>query len=588
VRRTGTLSSPAMDRLCLKDGGPTVTWQAIAEARRQLEREKGTVVKDWGGRLAVALVYPNTYFVGMSSLGVQTLYYLLNQRRDVVCERAFWSPPARRRAAVQPISLESQRPLVDFALLAMSLSFELDYFHAVRILQDSGIPPLARQRDESWPLVIAGGPAITANPEPMAPIFDAIVIGEAELLLDRLVDTVQGTMADKASALQALAQIPGVYIPTLLHSDGVQRRVSRQWVPDLSPFPTHSAVLTPDTEFGDLYLMEIARGCRRGCRFCLAGHVYRPEREHPLASLLEQARHGLQFRDRIGLVSAAVSDHSRIDELVTGLRDMGARISVASLRADSLTEPLVRALAESGTETLTLAPEAGCERLRRVIGKTQSEEALQKAIGWADTYRLGQLKLYFMIGHPTETSADLGSLVEWVAAARRRFARRITINLTPFVPKAHTPFQWAGMMPVEALRERQDYVQQRLRGLGVVVRADHPAWAEVQGVLARGDHRLADVLVSMENPSLAAWRAALSGRGLQAEEFLTERHVDATLPWDVVDMGSSTSQLMRSWQVSQGMVPEQGRQSTETIASVTAPGDMASGCPPAERVGTDE
>jgi len=322
-------------------------------------------------------------------------------------------------------------------------------------------------------------------------------------------------------------------------------------VRDLSRYPAHSVVLTPDTEFGDLYLIEIARGCGRGCRFCLTGHLYRPPRERSLETLLEQAREGLKYRRRIGLVSAAVSDYSRIDELAERLRALGARISVSSLRADSLTETLVRALAESGTQTLTIAPEAGCERLRRVISKTQSEEALLQAVDWAATYRFPQLKLYFMLGHPTETDGDVKALVELVLEIRRRFPRRLIINLTPFVPKAHTPFQWAAMTPAATLRARQDDVKEKLRESRVSVKADSPAWAEVQAVLARGDRRLARVLLKMPRLSLAAWRRALTECGLTAEEFLRERSLDEPLPWQVVDCGISEAFLQREWRLSQ-------------------------------------
>ena len=512
-------------------------WEIIAEAKRILEREEGTIRKDWGGKLPIALIYPNTYYVGMSNLGLQTIYRLLNKRADVVCERVFWSADGE-----QPISLESQRPLADFAALAFSVSFEMDYFNVVDVLRRAGIPPLAEERDESHPLILAGGAAITANPLPLAPLCDALVIGEGEVVVPPLVETLlEGLGEGRDELLEALARIPGVYVP----SQRPARPVRRQWTRDLDAHPTTSAVLTPDTEFGDMYLMEIARGCGRGCRFCLAGYSYRPPRERSLEALLRQAEEGLKRRDRIGLVSAAVSDHSRIGELVTGLRAMGARLSVSSLRVDPLPEALVRALAESGTRTLTMAPEAGSERLRVLINKNVSQDDLMRAAELAARYRFAQLKLYFMIGLPTETDEDMRAIVELVLAARKRFPRRITVNITPFVPKAHTPFQWVAMAPVEILKKRLNYIEQALRPKGIAVRSESPARAAVQGVLARGDERVGRALVSMERRSLAAWRKALRRHGLDATDYLRERSLDEPLPWTVVDAGVSQAYLRR-------------------------------------------
>ncbi len=512
-------------------------WEIIAKAKRTLEREEGTIRKDWGGRLPIALIYPNTYYVGMSNLGLQTIYRLLNEWAEVVCERVFWSAGDE-----QPISLESQRPLADFAVLAFSVSFEMDYFNVVDLLRRAGIPPLAEERDESHPLILAGGAAITANPLPLAPLCDALVIGEGEVVVPALVEALlEGMGQGRDELLRALARIPGVYVPSQRPAHPVQR----QWARDLDAHPTASVVLTPDTEFGDMYLMEIARGCGRGCRFCLAGYSYRPPRERSLEALLRQAGEGLKRRDRIGLVSAAVSDHSRIGELVTGLRAMGARLSVSSLRVDPLPEALVRALAESGTRTLTLAPEAGTERLRALINKNVSQDDLMRAAELAARYRFAQLKLYFMIGLPTETDEDVRAIVELVLATRKRFPRRITVNITPFVPKAHTPFQWVAMAPTEVLRRRLDYLEQALRPQGIAVRSESPAWAAVQGVLARGDERVGRVLVSMERRSLAAWRKALRRHGLDAADYLRERSPDEPLPWTVVDAGVSQAYLRR-------------------------------------------
>jgi len=518
-------------------------WEFIAEAKRILEREQGTIHKDWGGRLPIVLAYPNTYQVGMSNLGLQTVYRLFNQRADVVCERVFY----RQGAGSRPlISLESQRDVKDFAVLAFSISFEIDYFNVVEMLRQADIPLLAEERDEGYPLLLAGGPAVTANPQPLAIIFDAFAIGEGEVIVPPLVETLQAGIAESQDELlSALAHLPGVYIPSQYPISNIQHSVQRQWAPDLDAHPATSIVLTPDTEFGDMYLIEIARGCGRGCRFCLAGYIYRPVRERSPAVLLEQAEEGLRHRGRIGLVSAAVSDYSRVGELVTGLQEMGARLSVSSLRVDPLPEALVRALAESGAQTLTIAPEAGSQRLRTLINKNVSEDDLMRAVDLAARYDFAQLKLYFMLGLPTETDDDAQALVDLVLAVRERFPRRITANVTPFVPKAHTPFQWVAMAPAGDLKERVNRIEQALRPRGIAVKAESPAWSAVQGVLSRGDSRVGQALVRVKRRSLAAWRRAMRECQLDASEYLRERSLDEPLPWSVVDSGISRDYLWR-------------------------------------------
>ncbi len=546
-----------------------MTWQQIAAANQLLENERGTIRKDWGGKLPIALVFPNTYYLGMSSLAVHTLYRLWNARDDVVCERVFADPSDTGPAALgltQPLSLESGAPLDYFPVVAFSIAYEMDYFNVVALLRGANIPLRSADRDEAHPLIVAGGPAVSANPEPLAPLLDAVVIGEAEPIFVPLTDALHLVAESRDAALEALSQLPGLYLPNSPHPIPPfpdSRVVTRQWLRDLNSVATHSVLFTPDTEFGDMGLVEISRGCGRGCRFCLAGYASRPPRHRSVENILTQARDLLEHQGRLGLVSAAVSDHPDIDELAVELRGLGARLSVSSMRVDPVSEPLVRALAESGARTLTIAPEAGSERLRRVINKTQTEDDVLRAVDLASRHGLGQIKVYFMLGLPTEDEADVQALIGLALACARRFPRQLTVNITPFVPKAHTPFQRLPQSPARVVRRRLAFVERALRRRGVGVKSESPAWAEIQGTLARGDRRLSEALLVVDRPTPAAWRDALAEVGLSQQDLLGRRPADEPLPWDFIQSGVRAEYLAR----------ETGRAEAARVSPPCPPGD---------------
>ncbi|MCL5110411.1 MAG: B12-binding domain-containing radical SAM protein [Chloroflexi bacterium] len=542
----------------------SISWEATAKAKARLVRERGTIHKDWGGRLPVALVYPNTYSVGMSGLGLQILYRLFNDDPEVVCERAFYEPAGRSPSAGEPVlSLESQRPLGDFAALAFSVTYELDYYHVVSTLRDSGLPLWAAERDDRHPLVIAGGPCLTANPEPLAPFCDAIVIGEAEPIVVQLLAALAG--GDREQTLRTLAGVPGVYVPSLYQPiyapDGsivdLERAgeappvVGRVWLRDLDADPGASAVLTPDAELADMFLVEVARGCARGCLYCLAGYCFLPARERSPESVLRSAREGLKQTPKIGLVGAAVADYSHFEEVVRELQAEGARVSVASLRVDSLSEPIARALAGGGARTVTLGVEAGSQHLRDLVHKGVSTKDLEKAIDAAGAAGFAQAKLYFMIGLPGESDADVEAIGALSVSLGERFAARrrggrVVVSVTPFVPKAQTPYQWTAMAEPGLLRERLARLQTALRPRKIELRAESVDWALVEGVLARGDRRLAEVLARMDRNSLAAWGRALAEQGLSAEFYLRRhRPVGEVLPWAAVSTGVRAAALAK-------------------------------------------
>ncbi|MFC1992660.1 radical SAM protein [Chloroflexota bacterium] len=520
-------------------------WDEVKKARQRLSREQRTIIKDWGGRIPIVLVYPNSYYVGMSGLGVHAIYSLLNSDGGVVCERAFWEKDNRDRK-LPAISLESQRPLSDFPVIAFSASYELDYFNVVQILKSSGMPLNAADRDERHPIVIAGGPCITANPAPLSPFFDCLCIGEAEAILPALMPALsEGLGGKRDGLLRTLASVPGVYVPQYYSG----KPVVRQWAGNLDDFPVASVILTPDTELGDLYLIEVERGCNWHCRFCLVSSTFCPMRYRSVDKLVAQAEMGLKYRKRLGLVGPVVSDYPRIDELLTRLSQMGAGLSVSSLRVRPLPHMVLDEVARGGARTIALAPEAGSQRLRQIIKKGISESDILEAVGKVAEQKIKQLKLYFMIGLPSETDEDMTEIVELALRCKsiideQRSGCRIVLNIAPFVPKAGTPFQWLPMAQLSTLNRRLSLLKNNLMPKGIKIKAESPAWSQVQGVMARGDVKLAEVLTGVEEVSLAGWRRAVEKCHLDIDYYVHQQwDVTKQLPWAMVDMGIEAGYL---------------------------------------------
>jgi len=514
-------------------------WDEIKKARWRLSREQGHIVKDWGGRIPVALIYPNSYYVGMSSLGIHAIYNLLNSYGNVVCERAFWERENQDQKS-SPLSLESQRPLSDFAVLAFSVSYEVDFLNVAHILKASGIPLSSAERDERHPLVIAGGPCIMANPMPLSPFFDVLCIGEAEPILPTMLPILaEGIGGSREELLKALASQAGIYAPQYYSGTPVVR----QWTRNLDDFPTTSVILTRDTELGDLYLIEVERGCNWGCRFCLVSSTFSPMRFRSLDNLLAQAEQGLKYRSRLGLVGPAVSDHPQIEELLVRLRQMGARLSISSLRIRPLSRIVLRELAKGEARTISLAPEAGSQRLRQVIKKSISEDDILESMDKVAEQGIRLLKLYFMIGLPSETDEDIVEMINLTlrykdVLDRRQSGCRIAVTISSFVPKAGTPFQRMPMAPLATLNQRLSLLKGGLQPKGIKVKADSPAWSEVQAVLARGDAKVAQVLAILEEVSLASWRKAVEKCHLDVDFYAHQEWPEGReLPWAMVDSG---------------------------------------------------
>jgi radical SAM superfamily enzyme YgiQ (UPF0313 family) len=548
-----------------------------ARLKQLLSQEQGAVVREWGARFPVALVYPQIYPVAMGNLGFQAIYHLLNAHPGFICERAFLPAPEEwdehRRTRTPILTLESQRPLTDFAAVAFSISFEADYPYVLQLLAGASLPLQAADRGSGDPMVLAGGVATFLNPEPLAPFVDAFFLGEGEAGAVPFFEFLAAALParDRASLLRDLARtVPGAYVPagytSRYHPDGTlaavdpapgfPARVTAPHLPELAPFPTHSHLLAPQSEWGEMFLVETGRGCSRGCRFCAAGFVYRPPRERPLEELWTQVAQGVMAQRKIGLVGAAVSDHPAIKALCRKILDAGGNIGISSLRADSADLELFQLLVQGGVRSVALAPEAGSDRLRRVLNKGLTRDDLARAAVALSEAGIPQLRLYFMVGLPTETAddvADIPRLVKYLehvvikASQGKKHLGLITLSLSSFVPKPFTPFQWAPFLEVPQLKKRLKHITREFHGIkGVRVHTDLPKWAYVQALLARGDRRVADLLLAAHE---RGWNRALTENPINPDFFtLRERRPDEFFPWDFIDHGLKKDYLWEEYQ----------------------------------------
>ena len=522
----------------------------------------------------VAIVYPNTYFVGMSNLGLHIIYEEINLRNDSVCERIFLPEKkeleAYDKTKTPLMSVETQRPMHQFDVVAFDVTFEMDYFHIPLMLRHGRVPIMGKDRTEFDPIVIAGGPCATFNPEPFADFIDAFIIGEGEGIVSRVLDIIRdGKMEglDRHAILRQLADVSGVYVPSLyvpIYSEdgefkgydiaeGVPKTIKRHF--EMLTSGGETVVATNYTEFGAMYIIEVARGCGRHCRFCMAGYCFRVPRVRPLDILKEGVERAEKLGKKVGLMGAAISDYPEVDELVNYIRSKDMRYSCASLRADSLTQAVVDGLADSGQKTITIAPETGSERLRRVINKGISEEHLQNAATLSAKSGIQHMRLYIMIGLPTETNEDIEAIVGLAERTQAHMEKvgckgRLTLSINPFIPKPFTPFQWMAMDNQKAVEKKLQYIKKALqKNRRIEVLVESPKEAYIQGVLARGDRRLGAVIAACAaDRGSKSFKSEMKAAGLDMDNMnYRERSFDEFLPWSHLDMGMQEGYLEMEW-----------------------------------------
>ncbi len=540
----------------------------VLKPARYIGNEINSIHKDWEKTpLKVLLAYPDTYEIGMSNLGIQILYHILNDQEDVLAERtaAPWPDMESQLTTnnLQLTTLESFKPLNEFNLIGFSLGHELTYTNIITMLKLGGIPVRSKDRKENDPLILGGGPC-AFNPEPIAEFFDFFVVGEAEEVILEIVETLRPSPhAPRPSKLAALAKIPGIYVP------GISKSVKKRFIQDLNNAPYPTKPIIPFVEaIHDRAVVEIMRGCKWGCKFCQAGWTYRPVREKNMDQAIRIADEIIKNTgyEELSLISLSSSDYSKIDELAKTLakkyENQRINLSLPSMRTNTFTVKLAKETSRVRHSGVTLAPEAGTQRLRDVIGKDMTEEHIFEGVRAAFEEGIESIKLYFMLGLPTETEEDLLGICELakkILAIGKGYTRRvrITVNLATFIPKPHTPFQWERQISIEETLEKQRFIKNNLKARGIEVRWHQAEASFLEGVFSRGDRRLSKVIEKAwelgarldawsEHFKFELWQKAFGECGIDPNEYLKARRVDETLPWDHIQTGIPKEALLRA------------------------------------------
>jgi radical SAM superfamily enzyme YgiQ (UPF0313 family) len=541
--------------------------ELVEKAQQLLACEKGTVRKPLEGRIRFALAFPSTYKIGAASLGYQIIYRMINDIHYAVCERVFLPDKTDieeyNRTKTRLFTLESQTPAAEFDVIAFSISYELDYINIAKMLKLAGLPTAATKRDESHPLVIAGGACATFNPEPLADICDAFAIGDGEELIRDIASVlIENREIDRQSVLKTLAHVPGIYVPRFyepiydqtgafceINAIGdVPKTVRKRITKNLDSYPADGEIVSSKSEFAGMKLVEIMRGCGRHCRFCVSGCIGLPPRarkwDQPPASA------------RIGLIGASVLDHPNARDILESMSRAGIEFSLSSIRLETLTPDIAQYMHKAGQRTITLAPEAGSYRLRKVINKPATDDEIIHAVGVAYEAGFKRVKLYFMIGLPTETNEDAAAIAQLVSKLAGLYKKlAINVSISSFVPKPWTPFQWYAMTSRETLKHRIDIIRSRLAGTNrVSISAESPREAYEQALLARGDRRLGEVIIYAADNDTSCTNAAAK-LGVDTNNYVRSRALDEALPWEHIDPLVTKDYLIEEYKKALNEIP---------------------------------
>lgn len=555
-------------------------WKLKKKYTAVLESETGYVKKVWGTCNTVCLAYPNYYRTGMANLGFQTVYKIFNEQFSFLCERVFLPASGNGAESVsgaaEMVSLESQKSIAEFDILAFSLSFENDYPHVLKMLALADIPLLAKDRPENYPLVIGGGIALTLNPEPLADFFDLFILGEAEETLpqfNRYFEEARHLGYDRRKLLKSLQKkINNIYVPGLYEvkysaesriqsivpiEAGLPEKIKIRHIKDINSFCTEEVISAPQTEMEDMFLVEVNRGCARSCRFCAASFVYRPARFRSNTEIIAAIDRGLQRKKKIGLVGTAVSDHSDLVHICEYIVAKKAQAGIGSLRIDRINENIVDLIKANGIETVALAPEAGSQRMRDLLRKDITEADIIHATKILVEKEIPNLRLYFMVGLPKEEEQDIDAIIELsrkiqhhalhYSDGKKKF-RRITLSINQFIPKPATPLQWCALADVNITGKKIKKIENAFsREKQIKVIHDVPKWNYVQALLSLGDRRVGEILLAV-NRLEGNWAQALKEVNINPDFYVyRQKQFDEILPWDIIDLGVSKKALISEY-----------------------------------------